>query len=152
MAARSVSAGLLALALAFAFVPAAYAVKPKPPVTVKCITTGNQAFIYEADCTVAANGPQLPVYVRLSTMQDNSTKIAKYEQKASNGIGVWHFVIEARDQKPYSILFDAYYPDGTLVRAVAVYDPYKVLKKPNLPAGVVKQKKEGGAVKEYPSN
>lgn len=136
------------------FSGAARAVKPQAPVTVSCDTTGHQDFVYTAECRVAVNGDHIPDYVRISAMQDKGTLIAKYKPENSNGIGKWIIVFEVRGQKPLPVLFDVHYPDGTVIRAVGTYDPHGVMakRKDSHPLGVVKDKKNGGGVKEYPSN
>lgn len=144
---------LFAAAILAAAVPA-YAVKPQPPITAVCNTVDQKGFVYTAECRVEAHGDHIPAGVNLSSVQDKGTLIAKYSAEVTNGIGKWTIVFEAHEKKPLPIYFDAHYPDGTTIRATAIYDPYGVLTKPksDAPAGVVKGKKDGGGVKEYPSN
>lgn len=130
-----------------------HAVKPQPPVTVVCDTVGAKGDTFHAACTVAVSGPP-PVSVRLAAAQDKGTLITSSQAESANGIGKWTIVFEAHGQKPIPVLFDAHYPDGTSIRVVGTYDPYGVTanQKALIPAGVVKDKKGGGKVKEYPSN
>ena len=136
------------------FSGAARAVKPQAPITVSCDTKSHQNFIYTAECRVEVNGEIIPDYVRISTMQDKGTLIARYKPENTNGIGKWTIVFEAREQKPFPVLFDVHYPEGTVIRAAGMYDPYGVMakRKDSVPLGVVRDKKDGGGVKEYPSN
>lgn len=142
-----------AAAVIFALAGSAHAVKPQPPVTVVCDTVEAKGATFQAACTITVSGSP-PAYVRLDVAQDKGTLITKSQAESANGIGKWIIVFEAREQKPIPVLFDAHYPDGTSIRAVGIYDPYGVLakRKTEIPAGVVKDKKDGGKVKEYPSN
>ena len=145
---------LLAATVIAALAVPAYAVKPQPPVTVACQTVENKAFVYTAECSVEAHGDHIPANVRISSMQDKGTLIAKYKAENPNGIGKWTIVFEAREQKPLPVYFDALYKDGTTIRVTGLYDPYGVLtkKQSSAPAGIVKGTKNGDNVKEYPSN
>lgn len=133
---------------------AARAVKPQAPVTVNCETIGHKEFVYTAECRVEVNGEHIPDYVRMSAVQDKGTLIAKYKPENANGMGKWIIVFEARGQKPLPVLFDVHYPDGTVIRATGLYDPYGVMAKQKnaTPLGVVKEKQDGGGVREYPSD
>ncbi len=132
----------------------AYAVKPQAPVTVVCSTVDQKGFVYTAECHVEAHGDHFPADVRISSLQDKGTLIVKYNSENTSGLGKWIIVFEVHEQKPLPVLFDVHYPDGTMIRATAIYDPLGMLTKPKTgaPAGVIKGKKGGGGVKEYPSN
>ncbi|MBI5637454.1 MAG: hypothetical protein HZA03_05730 [Nitrospinae bacterium] len=142
-----------AAAVIIALAGSAHAVKPQPPVTVVCDTVEAKGAAFQAACTIAVSGPP-PVSVRLAAAQDKGTLITSSQAESASGIGKWVIVFEAHGQKPIPVLFDAHYPDGTSIRVVGTYDPYGVTAKQKalVPAGVVKDKKGGGKVKEYPSN
>ncbi len=156
MAMRLVKNRLLSLSAAaiIMFAAPAHAVKPQPPVTVVCSTVSNKDFVYTAECLVESHGDRIPAHVSLTSMQDKGTLIAKYNTAATNGLGKWTIVFEAHEQKPLPVYFDVHYPDGTVIRATGIYDPYGVLAKPKsiAPSGVVNKKNGVGGVKEYPSN
>ncbi len=144
----------LAAAVIFVLAVPAHAVKPQPPVTVVCTTVDHKEFVYTAECLVVAHGDRTPANVALTPLQDEGTLIAKYHTEAAHGLGKWTIVFEAREKKPLPVYFDVHYPDGSVIRAIGMYDPYGVLAKTKsvAPSGVVGKKKGSGGIKEYPSN
>lgn len=149
---KKVLAAVAGTALA-AFAGNAWAVKPLPPVSVKCQTVSSQHHIFKADCAVSVADDAPVRDVRLSTMQDGGTFVASFKAPP-RGVGKWEIVFEMREKKPCTVLFDAFMENGAVFRASAIYDPYGILaqKAKESVTGAVKEKKGGGKVKEYPSN